>query len=154
MKVRGSVIAAAMGASLVLGAKGASAEPPAPSTSGVPPPPQPVLAVDRLLTQPVLKGDAWTRAVQAVIEGVRRAMEQDRLAVQKVVTAALPTTPKSAQPSAFRAVLPTTVRDMVDTAPVILGPVAGESVGAGTIDRRGERSSLLGATIELPWMVP
>jgi hypothetical protein len=107
-----------------------------------------------MLSQPLLRGDAWTRAVRAVIEGVRQAMEADRAAVQKVVTAAAPATPKSAQPSVFRAVLPPTVREMVDTAPIKLGPVPAESVGAGTHDRRGERAALLGASIELPWLVP
>lgn len=153
MKVRAYVIAAALGAAaLVSGARDAQAQGPARQVS--PPVTQAVDVIDagRFFTSGAGLGDAWSRALHSVLDGMRRTVEEERLAAHKVVSAELPAR-LSAAPN-WRMVLPPAVRDVVATVPVQVAPVPASPPTESVRDVRGERSVLLGARVELPWIVP
>src|SRR5262245_60163492 len=120
MKVRAYVIAAALGAAaLVSGTRDAAAQEPA---RKLPPPPAQAVGVidaDRFFQRGAELGDAWARAVHAVLDGMRRAIEEERLAAQAVVSKE----PPVHRPD-WRTVLSPAVRDAVAVVPVQVAPVA------------------------------
>lgn len=110
--------------------------------------------VEHVFTPPVVLGPAWARALRAVLDEVKHVVEPQRLAVEPARPAGTP--PAVPSVPAWRAVwLPAhAVREAIAASPVQVGPVsAGPPTETGR-DTRGEHAVLLGAQVGLPWMVP
>jgi hypothetical protein len=97
-------------------------------------------------------GDAWSRALRTVLDGMRRAVEEERLAAQKVVSSEPPLR-RTPTPD-WRTVLPPLVREVVATVPVQVAPMPIAPASESARDVHGERAVLLGARVGLPWLVP
>jgi len=140
MKVRAWVTAAAIAAGLCW----------SPATRAQEAPPLvDVIDAARFLSAPRALGDAWERAVRAALDGVRAFLEAD-LAARHALAAALP--PKRAPP--WTTALPAR-REVREARRVVrLQPATVEPVAQAVLDARGQRATLLGAVVELPWTLP
>lgn len=142
MKVRACVTAAVIAAGLccsaVAGAQEAAKAPPE------------IVDVARFFSAPRALGDAWERAVQAVLDGMRALVDADRTTARQALAASPP--PKRVP--AWTAVVPAVREVHKARRPVAVHPVAVEPVTETGSDVRGQRAVLLGASVELPWNVP
>src|SRR5262245_394910 len=92
MKVRAGVVAGASGAALCW-SPSARAQEPAPAAASPPAVDVPtvnIVDVARFFTAPRALGDAWERAVQAVLDGMRVVVEAERAAAQRTLAAVPP----------------------------------------------------------------
>jgi hypothetical protein len=143
MKVRACVSAAAIAAAISWSAA-AGAQETAPETARID-----IVDVARFFTAPRALGDAWERALQAVRDGMRALVDQERTAAQQ----ALAPVPPAKRAPAWTVVVPA-VREVRQRRTVAVHPVAVEPVTESVADVRGQRAVLLGASVGLPWNVP
>jgi hypothetical protein len=131
-----------------------------PLTVAVPGPaaPAPVLpGVERALAPPVL-GQAWAAAVRTVLDGMKHLVDAHKLASEPLrpQVPPPPATPEAPSIPAWRArwTLTGAMREAIAVSPVQVGPVAGVAPLVVSLDTHGEDAVLLGARVDLPWMVP
>lgn len=141
MKVRACVVAAAIAAGLCWSPSARAEETP-PAVS--------IVDATRFFTAPRALGDAWERAVQAVRDGMRAMLDAERAATQQ----ALATAPPPKRAPAWHAPLPPPREVRQASRPVAVTPVSVEPPTQSVVDVRGQRATLLGARVELPWTVP
>jgi hypothetical protein len=109
-----------------------------------------------IFTPPAVLGDAWARAVRAVLDGVKQLVDMEKIEAERIVylKASAPPSP-APPPPVVPAWKPTsTLRDTLERSPIQVGPVGVAPPTEAVRDTRGERAHLLGARMELPWMVP
>jgi hypothetical protein len=168
MRVRSNVIAGAFVAtvSLFFGRAAEAQGQALPVLQAPPPAPPPAVApvhteaakppaID--FTPPAVLGTAWAKAVRAVLDGVKHLVDVEKVEPHPPILpeAAASTTPPPAP--VWRVPVwqpPNRLREAIAKSPVQVGPV---SVGPPTespVDTRGEHAVLLGARVELPWVVP
>ena len=121
--------------------------------------PAPILpGVEHLYTPPVVLGEAWARALRTVLDGMKHLVD-----AQKVAALPLrPEAPASPAPRRRRSIpawrarwTPAgALREALAASPVQVGPVAGVPPLETGVDSHGQNVVLLGARVELPWMVP
>jgi hypothetical protein len=148
MRLRAYVAAASIAAGLWLSTGSARAQgaAPAPPPAGQAPD---IVGVEKFFSAPSALGDAWQRAVHAVLDGMRDLLQADKAAAQQALAPAA--TPKPRAPA--WQLIPPARRETLHR-PVVLHPVAFEPALRAGDDGRGERATLLGVRAELPWLVP
>jgi hypothetical protein len=109
------------------------------------------------LAPPVL-GQAWACAVRAVLDGMKHLVDAHKLAAEPLRPQAPPPLPATEAPPipVWRTpwTLTAAMREAIAASPVQLGPVAGVAPFVVSVDTHGEHAVLLGARVDLPWMVP
>ncbi len=171
MRVRKTMIASAMvtaaalsGAS-VAQAQGSAVVPVTSSVAvGTPHPPAGAVPEEHLFTPPAVLGQGWAEAVRAVIDGMKQLVDAERIEAADIGAASGPfATTTTAAPWGSAPVLPawrarwlpaSALRDAIARSPVQLTPVAAVPPTETTVDTRGEGALLLGARMELPWVLP
>jgi hypothetical protein len=167
MKVRAvalaavALAAASSWSSAALAQGGAQpALPPVPNQARRVAPPEQVIKPATVL------GEAWARAVRAVLDGVKRLVDAERLEAAETLSAkaspvdpcrgsACDTKPLQPVPPVRGAWLPASaLREAVEKSPVQVGPVAVAPPTESPTDARGQHAVLLGAKMQLPWLVP
>jgi hypothetical protein len=111
---------------------------------------------DRVFTPPAVLGEAWARAVRAVVEGVKHLIDFEKVEAPPLLgaRAAVGPTPSPSVP-VWRVWEPADrLREVIVKSPVQVGPVSISPPTEAPVDTRGEHAVLLGARMELPWMVP
>jgi hypothetical protein len=158
MWVRNKVFLAVIAAAVAIPwASPALAQGPAKAPS--PPPPPAAVSLPEaphIFTPPAVLGEAWARAVRAVLDGVKHLVDMDKIEAERIVylKASAPRSP-APSPPVVPAWKPTsTLRDALDRSPIQVGPVGVVPPTEAVRDTRDERAVLLGARVELPWMVP
>jgi hypothetical protein len=144
MKVRACVTAAVIAAgiswSAAAGAQEAAKE--APRVD--------IVDVAQFFTAPRALGDAWERALRAVLDGMRALVDAERTAARQALAPA----PPAKRAPAWTAVVPA-VREVGQARRIVaVHPVTVEPVTETVADVRGQRAVLLGASVGLPWNVP
>lgn len=114
-------------------------------------PPKSDPAIDPIFTftAPAALGDAWERAVQAVLEGMKAFLETDRAVAQQVIA---PVPAHARAPVWFSA--PVTKDTRAAREAVSLQPVKVEPPTQAAYDARADRMLLLGLSVELPHRTP
>jgi hypothetical protein len=130
-----------------------------PLTLAVPGPTSPVLpGVERALAPPVVLGQAWACAVRTVLDGMKHLVDAHKLAAEPLSPHAppLPPTPEAPSIPAWRArwTLTGAMREAIAASPVQVGPTEAATPLEVSRDTHGENAILLGARVDLPWMVP
>ncbi len=122
--------------------------------------------VEPLFAPPAVLDQAWARAVRAVLDGVKRLMDAERVeATEALGGAPIPpvdhdrvtqVAPPLRFVPAWRAAWTPAkaVREALATAPMQPTPLPIEPPTEADTDTRGEHAVLLGATMTLPWLVP
>jgi hypothetical protein len=159
MKVRNAAVAAILAAS-ALAPRAAFAQ------GGTPPAPAHVPTADEIIFRPAtVLGEAWAQALQAVLEGMKRLVDE-RIEAQETLAPTLSpvspcrgtacvAAPVPAVPRVHAGWLPASAwREAYEKSPVQLTPVAVTPPTESPRDTRGERGVVLGAKVLLPWMVP
>jgi hypothetical protein len=145
MKVWLSVPAAAFAAALLLSTGDAHAQ----GSAVAPTPGQgiDIVGVEQFFSAPSRLGHAWERAVQAVFDRMRTLVEAEPPPL-------VPVTPAKKRAPAWAAPAPVHREDPAVRYVVTFQPVTVEPVTQAVADTRGERATLLGMIVELPWNVP
>ena len=132
--------------------------------------------------QPVTMGETWARALRTVLDGMKRLVDAERIEAEQAVggpvnakgqrstprggfggeavTAGMAPGPRVGQARASVPVWrsawtpPAAVRAAIEGTPVHLTPIAVTPPTESPTDTRSEHVVLLGAIVELPWMVP
>jgi hypothetical protein len=167
MRVRNTMIAGVLVAAAGLScARGASAQ--GTQAAQLPPePPAPLLETDHLLAPPAMLDAAWARTVQAVLDGVKRLVDEERVEGERALRAStwlsaapLVAAPRAAQPPpalpAWNAAWAPggAVREALASSPVQPTPVLIEPPTETPVDAHGQSAVLLGLQMLLPWKVP
>jgi hypothetical protein len=140
---------------------GETPRPPAPLTVAVPAPATPALilpGVEQAITPLVVIGHAWACAVRTVLDDMKKLVDAHKLATEPLrpdVTPP-PRAPEAPIVPALRArwTLNGALRDAIAVSPIQVGPVEGTPPLEVSRDTHGEYAVLLGARVDLPWMVP
>ncbi len=172
MRVRNSMMVSALVAAATVSAvspawaQGSSPPAdPAPATSPQATPPAatpPAAASESLFTPPSVLGEAWAQALRTVIDGMKQSVDAERLEAVEALGARLATVHPRAARSWARPLIWTrsawipghALRDAIEGSPVQLTPVSVTPPTETGVDTRGEHATLLGAKVELPWLVP
>jgi hypothetical protein len=122
--------------------------------------------MDETIVRPAtVLGEAWARALQAVLEGMKRLVDE-RIEAQETLApklspvspcrdSACVATPVPSVPRLRAAWLPASGwREALEKSPVQLAPVAVAPPTESPRDTRGEQGVVLGAKMQLPWLVP
>ncbi|MFT3771306.1 MAG: hypothetical protein QM820_38310 [Minicystis sp.] len=159
MRLRASVTAAVIAAGLFLSAAAGAQGPPLPARDGAARGPQPaaepaakavdIIDVERFFSAPRALGDAWERAVQAALDGMRALRDAERVATQ----APLPVAMRKPAPP-WPTIAPVSHEARFARFVVTFQPVTVEPVTQSVVDVRGQRAILLGSVVALPWSVP
>ncbi|APR75207.1 Hypothetical protein A7982_00553 [Minicystis rosea] len=144
MRLRASMTAAVAAAGLLL-STAAHAQGSASASASAP---VEIIDVERFFSAPRALGDAWERAVQAALDGMRALRDAERAALRPV-----PTPPRAPSPP-WSTIAPAPREVPIPRYVVTLQPVVVEPVTQAVIDARGQRATLLGASVEMPWPVP
>jgi hypothetical protein len=125
-----------------------------------------VPTADEIIFRPAtVLGEAWAQALQAVLEGMKRLVDE-RLEAQETLAPALSpvspcrgaacvAAPVPAVPRVHAGWLPANgFREAYEKSPVQLTPIAVTPPTESPRDTRGEQGVVLGAKVLLPWMVP
>jgi hypothetical protein len=162
MKVRNAAVAAIIAAS-ALAPRGAFAQG---GTPAAPPAPVHVPTADEIIFRPAtVLGEAWAQALQAVLDGMKRLVDERIEARETLAPTLSPVspcrgtacvaTPVPAVPRMHAGWLPAGGwREAYEKSPVQLTPVAVTPPTESPRDTRGEQGVVLGAKVLLPWMVP
>lgn len=164
MRTKGIAAAVALGAALTASVPGvARAEdgvaPPATAGDGLPARPEDrvFISPEQLFSASATMGDAWAKALHAVLDSMKRYVDEERLAAEKTVGPTRRVTPGSNTLSlhirtlaASRFVVGPTPVPVVRPEPLPYAPVTYADDGV----RKGEGGVLPGVAIELPWLVP
>jgi len=120
---------------------------------------------ESLFSPPSVLGEAWARALRAVIDDMKQSVDAEHLEAAQAVGAPIAPIatprPKVARfwirglTPAHSAWLPAhALRDAIAESPVQLTPVAVAPPTESGVDTRGEHAVLLGAKVDFPWLVP
>jgi hypothetical protein len=164
MRTKGIAAAVALGAALTASVPGVARADGglAPSTTAgdaLPPRPEDrvFISPEQLFSVSAPMGDAWARALHAVLDSMKQYVDQERLAAEKTVGPARRVTPGSNTLSlhirrlaASRFVVGPTPLPRVRPAPLPYAPITYADDGP----RKGEGGILPGIVVELPWRVP
>jgi hypothetical protein len=152
MRFHAYVLAAAMAAPILAASAPARAQQPVHDEARAAMPPKPevpdFIDPQQFFARSRVLGDAWSRAVGAVIDTMKRLVDAERVAARQ--TLAPPPQrqiPWQLTPAPWRET-PATTRV------VAFGPMPVQPVTESAYDTRGERAALLGAQVTMPWMVP
>jgi hypothetical protein len=105
------------------------------------------IGAEQFFAESKVLGDAWSRAVGAVFDTMKRLAELGRITEGQVLRGPPPPIPWQVSAPGQREAAPT-------TRVVAFAPLRIEPVTEAAADTRGEHALLLGAQVTLPWMVP